>query len=88
MDIPVQTGQWVAALMSLMTQASDGDCFLLPSPIHLVAYEQAAVAFPSKKFKVKVTEEAVCQESSQVKYDLSSSPTNGSLPLSETSDLT
>jgi hypothetical protein len=39
-----------------MSSAVDGDCFLLPTQIHLHAFEllQGQEQFASKKFKVKV----------------------------------
>jgi hypothetical protein len=39
-----------------MSNAVDGDCFLLPTPIHLHAFEllQGEERFAGKKFKVKV----------------------------------
>jgi hypothetical protein len=44
------------ALSSRMSNAADGDCFLLPTPIHLHAFEllQEEERFSGKKFKVKV----------------------------------
>lgn len=56
MEISVSVGEWTQALSSRMSNAVDGDCFLLPTPIHLHAFEllQKQEQFAGKKFKVKV----------------------------------
>jgi hypothetical protein len=56
MEIPISSGEWIQALSSRMSNAVDGDCFLLPTPIHLHAFEllQGEERFSGKKFKVKV----------------------------------
>jgi hypothetical protein len=55
-EIPVSVGEWIQALSSRMANAVDGDCFLLPTLIHLHAFEllQQEERFAGKKFKVKV----------------------------------
>ena len=55
-EISVSAGEWIQALSSRMSNAVDGDCFLLPTPIHLHAFEllQGEERFSGKKFKVKV----------------------------------
>lgn len=56
MEISVSVGEWIQALSSRMSNAVDGDCFLLPSRIHLHAFEllQEEERFAGKKFKVKL----------------------------------
>jgi len=55
MDIKVPIGEWISNLRVRMQTAEEGDCFLLPSPMHLHAYELIKEAqFPTKKFRVKV----------------------------------
>jgi hypothetical protein len=56
MEIPVSVGEWIQALSARMSNAADDDCFLLPTLIHLHAFEllQREEQFASKKFKVKV----------------------------------
>ena len=57
MEIPVSVGEWIQALSNRMSNAVDGDCFLLPTPMHLHAFEtlQKQEQFVDKNFKVKVT---------------------------------
>ncbi|NBX50194.1 hypothetical protein EBT25_09695 [bacterium] len=55
MEIPVSVGEWMQDLCFRMDNAEEGDCFLLPSPMHLHAYELVKEAqFPEKNFRVKV----------------------------------
>ena len=56
MEIPVSVGEWIQALSNRMSNAVDGDCFLLPTPMHLHAFEtlQEQEQFVGKNFKVKV----------------------------------
>jgi hypothetical protein len=60
MEIPVLVGEWIQALSVRMSNAADGDCFLLPTLIHLHAFEllQKEKQFASKKFRVKVVTES------------------------------
>jgi hypothetical protein len=59
MDIHVSVGEWINSLMVRMASADDGDCFYLPTMMHLHAYllvkEQS---FADKNFKVEVQESA------------------------------
>lgn len=55
MEIPISTGQWINALNHYMANACDGDVFLLPSSIHLHAFQLVKDShYPAKQFKVKV----------------------------------
>jgi hypothetical protein len=55
MDITVGMGEWMNSLMSRMTSAADGDCFYLPTLMHLHAYNLLKEScFPDKNFKVAV----------------------------------
>ena len=56
MEISVFVGEWIQALSNRMSNAVDGDCFLLPTPMHLHAFEtlQKQEQFLDKNFKVKV----------------------------------
>jgi hypothetical protein len=55
MDINVCTGEWINSLMSRMMNAADGDCFYLPTTMHLHAYLLLKEgSFPDKNFKVTV----------------------------------
>jgi len=59
MEISVSVGEWIQALSSRMSGAGDGDCFVLPTPIHLHAFEilEKEEQFTKKKFKVKLVED-------------------------------
>jgi hypothetical protein len=55
MDINVCMGEWMNSLMSRMMNAADGDCFYLPTDMHLHAfYLLKETAFADKNFKVEV----------------------------------
>jgi hypothetical protein len=55
MDINVCTGEWINSLMSRMLDAADGDCFYLPTDMHLHAFCLLKEAsFADKNFKVEV----------------------------------
>ena len=55
MDINVGMGEWINSLMSRMTNAADGDCFYLPTLMHLHAYTILKEgSFPERNFKVEV----------------------------------
>jgi hypothetical protein len=55
MDINVCTGEWINSLMSRMMNAADGDCFYLPTDMHLHAFWLLKEAsFADKNFKVEV----------------------------------
>jgi len=53
----VFTGEWTSSLMRRMNNAMDGDCFVLPTQMHLHAYNLLkADAFQGRDFKVIVEE--------------------------------
>jgi hypothetical protein len=55
MEIPIFMGQWMNSISRQMSSASDGDVFLLPSFMHLHAFELIKQEhFPDKDIKVKV----------------------------------
>ena len=56
MEISVSVGEWIQALSNRMSNAVDGDCFLLPTTMHLHAFEtlQEQEQFAGKNFKVKL----------------------------------
>jgi hypothetical protein len=55
MDVYVSVGEWMNSLHGRMSSAVDGDCFYLPTDMHLHAFmllkEQN---FANKNFKVEV----------------------------------
>jgi hypothetical protein len=61
MEISVSVGEWTRALSCRMSSAVDGDCFVLPTPIHLHAFETLAEErqFANKKFRVKLASATV-----------------------------
>ena len=59
MDINVHSGEWMNSLMSRMMNATDGDCFYLPTLMHLHAFQLVKDAsFPERIFKVEVEEKS------------------------------
>ena len=56
MEISVSVGEWIQALSNRMSNAVDGDCFLLPTYMHLHAFEtlKQQEQFDEKKFRVKL----------------------------------
>jgi hypothetical protein len=55
MEIPVAVGEWMNTLLIRMTNANDGDCFCLPTNMHVHAFFLLKEAhFPSRDFKIKV----------------------------------
>jgi hypothetical protein len=55
MDVYVSLGEWMNTLTNRMTNAMDGDCFILPTLMHLHAYTILKEAsFPDKNFRVVV----------------------------------
>jgi hypothetical protein len=55
MDIAVGVGEWMNSLMSRMMNATDGDSFILPTQMHLHAYNiMKEDFFPDRTFKVEV----------------------------------
>lgn len=62
MDITVGMGEWMNSLMSRMMNAADGDCFYLPTLMHLHAYTILKEhSFPEKNFKVTVQNQDLAQ---------------------------
>jgi hypothetical protein len=61
MEISVSVGEWTRSLSCRMSSAVDGDCFVLPTPIHLHAFETLAEEgqFANKKFRVKLASDNV-----------------------------
>lgn len=58
MDINVCMGEWMNSLTSRMMNAADGDCFYLPTDMHLHAfYLLKETAFADKNFKVEVRQQ-------------------------------
>jgi len=61
MDIPVSTGEWMQSLCLRMNSAMEGDCFLLPTEMHLHAFNLIKDAqFSEQDFKVKVISQETC----------------------------
>jgi hypothetical protein len=59
MDINVGMGEWINSLMSRMMNAADGDCFYLPTLMHLHAFQLVKdTSFPERIFKVEVEEKS------------------------------
>ena len=56
MDIHViSVGEWTNSLMSRMMSAMDGDCFCLPTLMHLHAYNLLKESsFSDRDFKVEI----------------------------------
>ena len=55
MDIAVGMGEWMNSLMSRMMSATDGDSFILPTQMHLHAYNiMKEDFFPDRTFKVEI----------------------------------
>jgi len=59
MEIYVSMGEWMNSLMSRMDNAADGDCFCLPTAMHLHAFSLIKEQyFGSKNLDVRVLGEA------------------------------
>ena len=59
MEIHVSMGEWMNSLMSRMDNAADGDCFCLPTAMHLHAFSLIKEQyFGNKSFDVRVSGEA------------------------------
>lgn len=55
MDVYVGMGEWMNSLLSRMDNAVDGDCFYLPTMMHLHAFMLLKEErFADKNFKVEV----------------------------------
>jgi len=60
MEIPIWPGEWINSLYYRMQNAEEGSCFLLPSFMHLHAFEIVKQAqFPDKDFRVKVAPKGI-----------------------------
>jgi hypothetical protein len=61
MIIPVSTGEWMQSLWLRMDNAMEGDCFLLPTEMHLHAFNLVKeTQFPGREFKVQVGSQKEC----------------------------
>jgi hypothetical protein len=59
MEIYISLGEWINTLQIRMGNAVDGDCFCLPSLMHLHAYQLVKDAsFPDRNFKVELKEDS------------------------------
>lgn len=59
MEIYISLGEWINTLQIRMGSAVDGDCFYLPSLMHLHAYQLVKDAsFPERNFRVELQEES------------------------------
>jgi hypothetical protein len=59
MEINISLGEWMKSIQSRMDNAVDGDCFCLPTRMHLHAYDLVKTTwFPDRNFKVEVKEKA------------------------------
>ena len=54
MDIRISIGEWMSSLQERMKNASDGDCFYLPTAMHLHAFQIMEQQFPGKHFNFKL----------------------------------
>jgi hypothetical protein len=55
MGIYISVGEWMNTLQNRMTNAVDGDCFYLPTPMHLHAFFLVKEQFfAHKAFKVEL----------------------------------
>lgn len=59
MDVNVSVGEWMNTLQNRMLNAMDGDCFCLPTAMHLHAFLLLKEnQFAHRDFKVKVGQAA------------------------------
>jgi hypothetical protein len=59
MEIYISLGEWINTLQCRMSNAVDGDCFYLPSLMHLHAfYLVKDASFPDRNFKVELKEDS------------------------------
>ena len=55
MEIQISVGEWMHSLKNRMDSAVEGDCFHLPTAMHLHAFKLLKEQdFPHKQFKVIV----------------------------------
>ena len=53
MEIHISVGEWMNSLKSRMENAMEGDCFHLPTSMHLHAFKLLSEeVFPDKHFEV------------------------------------
>ena len=53
MEIEISVGEWMNSLQDRMKSAVEGDCFHLPTPMHLHAFTLLSKeVFPNKHFEV------------------------------------
>ena len=58
MEIHISLGEWINTLQIRMGNAVDGDCFCLPSQMHLHAFQLVKDAsFPDRNFRVELEKE-------------------------------
>jgi hypothetical protein len=58
MEIHISMGEWINALQQRMSNANDGDCFYLPTLMHLHAFLLLKErCFPCRDFKVEVDQD-------------------------------
>ena len=59
MEIYISLGEWMNTLQIRMGNAVDGDCFCLPSQMHLHAFQLVKdAAFPDRNFRVELKEKS------------------------------
>ena len=59
MEIYISLGEWMNTLQIRMGNAVDGDCFCLPSQMHLHAFQLVKDAsFPDRNFRVELKEKS------------------------------
>jgi len=57
MEIYISLGEWINTLQIRMGNAVDGDCFYLPSQMHLHAFQLVKESsFPDRNFRVELKE--------------------------------
>jgi len=55
MEIQISVGEWMNSLKNRMENAVEGDCFHLPTNMHLHAFKLLKeTEFPNKQFNVTV----------------------------------
>jgi len=55
MEIHISVGEWMNSLKSRMENAMEGDCFHLPTSMHLHAFKLLSEQdFPDKHFEVTI----------------------------------
>lgn len=60
MEIHISVGEWMNSLLSRMQNAADGDCFCLPTDMHLHAYVLLKESFfPDRQFRVEIKKKPV-----------------------------